>query len=308
MTSGERYLGTEELRGLTAYDPAGEKVGKVEEVYVDDRTGRPDWITVTTGLFGMKMTFVPLEGARRDGEGLRLAHTKDTIKEAPRVDADQHLDADEEQRLYRHYGVSHSGMDAAGGVNTNADRSMADSGPKGGPAGLTGAVGTAGTGMANKGRSGMADTGRAGTAGARGGQHPDEMVRSEERLEVGKTEDVVGRARLRKVVVTENVVTTVPISHEEVRVVHEPIREGEGVRADIGEAEAEVTLHAERPVVRKEAVPVERVHLETEKVTEQQEVADTVRKEQIEYDDGTGKAGPAGRRGPGGRHGRPDQR
>ncbi|NEB75711.1 YsnF/AvaK domain-containing protein, partial [Streptomyces sp. SID14478] len=129
----------------------------------------------------------------------------------------------------------------------------------------------------------------------------DELIRSEERLRVGTEEEEVGQAHLRKVVVTENVTTSVPVSHEEVRVVREPIREGEAKRATIGEAETEVTLHAEKPVVRKEAVPVERVRLETEKVTETREVSDTVRKEQIEFDDpksgrsdlpGDGKSGP----------------
>ncbi|WP_252942134.1 YsnF/AvaK domain-containing protein, partial [Streptomyces sp. EL9] len=122
-------------------------------------------------------------------------------------------------------------------------------------------------------------------------KHADEMVRSEEQLRVGTEEQEVGRARLRKVVVTEDVSTTVPVSHEEVHLVREPIGEGDRMRGtEIGEAEAEVTLHAERPVVRKEAVAVERVRLETEKVTEQREVSDTVRKEEIQYDDGTGSA------------------
>lgn len=117
----------------------------------------------------------------------------------------------------------------------------------------------------------------------------EELVRSEEQLRVGTEEHVSGRARLRKVVVTENVTTTVPISHEEVHVVREPITEGDRTTADrarIGEAESEVILHAEQPVVSKEAVAVERVRMETERVTEQKEVSAEVRKEQIQYDDG----------------------
>ncbi|MEU1025337.1 DUF2382 domain-containing protein, partial [Streptomyces sp. NPDC005904] len=134
-------------------------------------------------------------------------------------------------------------------------------------------------------------------AGAGDRSKDQEMVRSEERLRVGTEEEEVGRARLRKVVVTEDVTTSVPLSHEEVRVVREPIREGDRVRGTIGEAETEVTLHSERPVVSKETVPVERVHLETEKVTETREISDTVRKEQIEFDDATGERGMKGKRG-----------
>ncbi len=104
------------------------------------------------------------------------------------------------------------------------------------------------------------------------------------------TEQVeAGRARLRKYVVTENVTQTVPVSREEVRVEREPITDanvGDATSGpDISEAEHEVTLHAEQPVVAKETVPVERVRLGTETVTEQQTVSEEVRKEQIDTPD-----------------------
>jgi uncharacterized protein (TIGR02271 family) len=114
------------------------------------------------------------------------------------------------------------------------------------------------------------------------------MTRSEEQLRVGTETVEAGRARLRKYVVTENVTTTVPVSHEEVRIEREPITDANvGDALDgpaISEEEHEVVLHAERPVVAKEAVPVERVRLDTETVTEQETVSDSVRKEQIDTD------------------------
>jgi uncharacterized protein (TIGR02271 family) len=115
------------------------------------------------------------------------------------------------------------------------------------------------------------------------------MTRSEERLHVGTETVAAGRARLRKYVVTENVTQTVPVSHEEIRVERESITEANRDTplsgADITEEEHEVTLHAERPVVAKETVPVERVRLGTETVTEQAEVSEQVRKEQIDEPD-----------------------
>ena len=96
-----------------------------------------------------------------------------------------------------------------------------------------------------------------------------------------------GRARLRKVVVTEQQTVTVPVTREEVRVVREPIAPGDTVDATIGEAATDVVLTEERVVVDKETVPVEKVRLGTETVTEQQEVTEAVRKEQIEFDDAT---------------------
>jgi uncharacterized protein (TIGR02271 family) len=114
------------------------------------------------------------------------------------------------------------------------------------------------------------------------------MTRSEERLRVGTECAEAGRARLRKYVVTEQVTQTVPVSHEEVRLEREPITDanrGDALSgADITEEEHEVTLRAERPVVAKETVPVERVRLGTETVTENTEVSETLRKEQIDPD------------------------
>ncbi|MEU6485511.1 PRC and DUF2382 domain-containing protein [Streptomyces sp. NPDC046887] len=286
--AGNGYLNSGDLGGLTAVDPRGEKIGKVEQVWLDDHSGKPEWVTIKTGLFGTKETFVPLEGARSDGENLHVAYPKDRVKDAPRIEADEHLDSDQEHDLYRHYSLTDGHQGARGQAGTGT------AGAAGSAAGMAGAQDPA---HAREGRGRMpADAGRPADA------ERHEMLRSEERLHVGAREREVGHARLRKVVVTENVTTTVPISHEEVRVVREPIDPSEGVRGRIGQEEqTEVTLHAEQAEIRKEAVPVERVRLETDKVTEQQEVSERVRKEQVEYDDGTERrrrGDEGGRRGP----------
>ena len=120
------------------------------------------------------------------------------------------------------------------------------------------------------------------TAGGRSPGTDDAMTRSEERLNVGKETLEAGRARLRKYVVTENVTRTVPVSHEEVRLEREPVTDANQDAAlsgaDITEAEHEVQLNAERPVVTKETVPVERVRLATESVAGEEQVTEEVRK------------------------------
>jgi uncharacterized protein (TIGR02271 family) len=117
------------------------------------------------------------------------------------------------------------------------------------------------------------------------------MTRSEERLVAGTQTEQVGRAKLRKYVVTEQQQVSVPVSREEVRLEREPITDANVDKAMDGpalsEEEHEVTLHAERPVVEKETVPVERVRLDKETVTDTRTVGDEVRKEQIELDDET---------------------
>ncbi|ATL31553.1 DUF2382 domain-containing protein [Streptomyces formicae] len=288
MTQGEAFSNPDALKGLTAYDGSGEKIGSVEQVYLDDRTGQAEWVTVKTGLFGTKESFVPLDGAARQDDTLRVRPAKDVVKDAPRVDADHHLDAAQEQELYAHYGMTRPDARARGVAGTAAGTPVAGTGGRADAAKTghaTGAAGAMSTGMGaeSHGRhAGAREFATRGTAGA--DEKGESLVRSEERLRVGTEETESGHARLRKVVETEEVTTTVPVSHEEVRVVREPIREGERVRSQIGEGQTEVTLHAERAVVSKETVPVERVRLETERVTEQQEVSDTVRKERIEYD------------------------
>jgi len=114
------------------------------------------------------------------------------------------------------------------------------------------------------------------------------MTRSEEELSVGTRSTEVGRARLKKHVVTEMVTKTVPVQREEVRIEREPIADANvGDATDgpaISEDEHEVTLHAEEPVVEKQVVAKERVRLEKDTMTGEQEVSEEVRKERIEHE------------------------
>ncbi|MYT75109.1 MULTISPECIES: PRC and DUF2382 domain-containing protein [unclassified Streptomyces] len=303
MTQGE-INNPDALVGLTAYDRTGEKIGSVERVYLDDRTGKPGWATVKTGLFGMKETFVPLSGASRTDERLQVMYTKEAVKDAPRVDADQHLSEAEQQELYAHYGLTRPTA-GTGGNRPERPAAAPDLRGTAGAAGAAGAASGYATGESTgRHAAGAREPAMRGAADVPEKETETELIRSEERLRVGVENQEVGHAHLRKVVETEDVTTSVPLSHEEVRVVREPITEADAKRATIGEAETEVTLHAERAVVSKETVPVERVRLETEKVTETKEVSDTVRKERIEYDDpksergmpGEGKSGRGGPR------------
>jgi uncharacterized protein (TIGR02271 family) len=239
--------------GRTMVGSDGEKIGKISEIYEDPQTGKPEWATVSSGLFGTKSNFVPLAGASPDGEDVRAQVTKDQVKDAPGVENDGELSEPEERRLFEHYNVPYTteGSTTAQGAPT-------------------------GQGTETVGR----DT---------SGPETDEaMTRSEEEVRVGTTQRESGRARLRKHVVTEMVTKTVPVQHEEVRIEREPItdanRDQATSGADISEEEHEVVLHEEEPVVEKRVVPKERVTLGTETVTEERDVSEEVRKEQIEAD------------------------
>jgi uncharacterized protein (TIGR02271 family) len=237
------------LHGATVRTTGGDRIGKVAQVYLDDQTGDPEWVTVRTGLFGTKESFVPLAVARFERGELVVDVSKAQVNGSPRVDEDGELSEDQEAEIYRYYGVSRGSAHDTG-----------------------------------RGYAGTRDRDR-DVAGRR---TDDAMTRSEERLRAGTERVETGRARLRKYVVTDTEQVQVPVSREEVRVEREPITDANRDAAysgqDISEDEHEVTLHAERPVVTTEAQPVERVRLDKERVTDTETVSGEVRKERVEVD------------------------
>jgi uncharacterized protein (TIGR02271 family) len=233
-------------QGRTMVDHDGDRVGSIDAIYVDDQSGEPEWALVNTGLFGTKSTFVPLAQATSSGDNVQVPYEKQLIKDAPRVDPDGHLSEAEEQQLWRHYGLEYG----------------------------TSGYDTAGRDTYDRDAERTSD---------------DAMTRSEEELRVGTEARERGRARLRKYVTTEEQQVTVPVQREEVRVEREPITDANLEAAtsgpDISEAEHEVVLREEEPVVEKRAVPKERVRLDKETVTDERQVSEEVRKEQIDVDD-----------------------
>ena len=89
------------LSGATVRDAAGEKIGKVSQVYLDDQTGQPEWVTVRTGMFAGRESFVPLSTGRIEGDELVVEVTKDQVSGAPQVDEGGHLSEQEEAEIYR---------------------------------------------------------------------------------------------------------------------------------------------------------------------------------------------------------------
>ena len=279
--------------GGNVVSTSGGKIGSIGQIYLDDATGQPSWITAKTGLFGTSESFVPLENATVSGNDVAVAYDKDKVKDAPRVDPDGSLSPEEEDRLYEYYGLgsgtSTTDYDSTSGTDSGIAAGYVENASD---ANYTETVGTAGTGTGTSGRTDH--TGEAGVVGhdTSGPTTDDAMTISEERVQVGTATRETGRARLRKYVVTENVTETVPVSHEEVRIEREPITDANRGAAESGpaisEEEHEVVLHGEVPVVDKDVEAVERVRLDTETVTEQQTVNEQVRKERVDLDeDGT---------------------
>jgi uncharacterized protein (TIGR02271 family) len=189
----------------------------------------------------------PLAQATEDHSDVRVPYDKQLVKDAPRVDPDQHLAEAEERQLWRHYGLDYD--------RTTRRRA---------------------TGRDAVGRDSSGPTTDAA------------MTRSEEELRVGTTRRERGRVRLRKYVTTEQVQQAVPVRRERVRVEREPITDANLDAAtsgpELSEAEHEVILREEEPVVEKRTVPRERVRLDKDTVTGEERVAEEVRKERIDVD------------------------
>ncbi|MFI9123705.1 DUF2382 domain-containing protein [Streptomyces bikiniensis] len=267
------------------YDAEGKKVGDAKHIFVDDATGLPEWVTVKTGMFGTSESFVPIKDAALVDDHLEVPYPKSTIKDAPNVDVDAggHLSESEEHRLFEHYGIAWD--DAWQQANQPGEGGWAHGGTGTGTGTAMGAGAAAGTAT---GPMGTEEGFAAGTTGRAAHTDDDAMTRSEEQMHVGVERTEAGRVRLRKYVVTEEVQQTVPVSHEEVRIEREPITDANRDEAlsgpEISEAEHEVILHEERPVVETRTVPVERVSLKADEVVEEQTVSGEVRKEEIEVE------------------------
>src|SRR5829696_6324602 len=174
-----------QARGETVYAADGDKIGSVEEVFVDEETGRPEWLGIGTGLLGTKRVLVPVLGLQQTGDGFQVPYAKEQVKETPDVDSDE-IGQDLEARLYSHYGLGYSERESGSGL------------PEGEPSTSAPHGATVGEG---------------------------DVVRSEEELRVGKRDVEAGRARIRKWVETEPAQVDVDLHRETARVTREPIEE-----------------------------------------------------------------------------------
>jgi uncharacterized protein (TIGR02271 family) len=235
-------------QGRTMVDRDGGRIGTIDAIYLDDETGQPEWALVTTGLFGTKSSFVPLAQATQTGEEVGVPYDKQLVKDAPRIDPDQHLSEAEERRLWGHYGLDYdrttrrrpTGRDAVG---------RDTSGP------------TTDDAMTRS-----EEELRVGTETRERGR-----VRLRKYVTTEQVEQTVPVQRERVRVERE------PITDAN----FDAATSG----PEISEEEHEVILREEEPVVEKRVVPRERVRLDKDTVTGEERVAEELRREQVEVQD-----------------------
>jgi uncharacterized protein (TIGR02271 family) len=247
-------------QGRTLVDRDGDRIGAIDAIYLDDLTGQPEWALVNTGLFGTKSSFVPLtQATQSDDDVVRVPYDKQLVKDAPRVDPDQHLSEAEERQLWRHYGLDYD--------RTTRRRATG-----------RGAVGRDTSGpTTDDAMTRSEEELRVGTA-----QRERGRVRLRKYVTTEHVQQTLPvrreKARVEREPITDanlGAATSGP---------------------EISEEEHEVILREEEPVVEKRVVPRERVRLDKDTMTDEERVDEQVRKEQIEVQDEDGKLGRHERR------------
>jgi sporulation protein YlmC with PRC-barrel domain len=207
-------------RGRAVTDNDGDRIGKLDEIFVDRETGKPEFALVDVGPLGLRSRLVPLAGAASVGEEIRVPYSKDQIKEAPDIQLDGEPDPEKEAELYRHYGLEYERareeQPAAGEAVKRADeRTAIDTGVRG----------------AQKESGRESDSDESSRDQEMGGD--GEALRDQatgERAGAGDGERPGGRPRLKRYVVTETVEKTVPVGGAEEAA--EPVRKERRVEVE----------------------------------------------------------------------------
>jgi Domain of unknown function (DUF2382) len=260
---------TEQLLGARVKSADGKAVGTVEKVFGDN--GTPTWAWVRNGKAGR---FVPLNSGRVTKKGLKIPYDSQMIKNAPDLDAGQRMSTAQARQLGRYFGLAVPSQRAPSAPAAKATGS-AGSAP--------GARSAAKAATTAKARRPAKPAARAAGRARAGGSHGESLVRQEEQFEVGKKRQATGGVRLHRYVDIEPVEQTVRLVHEEYDVERLPISGSDGTH-EFSEAEQEIILHEEHPVLSKKLIPVERVRLTVREVEQDESVNGEIRRERIEVE------------------------
>ena len=155
---GHMTYDIDQLMGKTIYTSENEKAGEIDEVYLDDQSGKPEWARIGVGLFGMKNVLVPLSPLTEEGDGMRAPYSKEMIKDAPSIEGD-YVSPEEESELYRYYGLASASPSELNEMRGAPDDRMQQGPPVKPPLGEAP--------MADQGRTALGDKSMAGADGAR---------------------------------------------------------------------------------------------------------------------------------------------
>src|SRR5918995_4088717 len=281
----DRFTAIEDqYAGYTVYDQADQKIGKVDDLFVDEND-QPEYIGVKMGLLGTSSTLIPFELASVEDErqAIVVATDKDTAKSGPAFDDDHEITPEFESEVHAYYGLQHTSGDLSEQRGTYAEYSSSGD-----------SAGEVGPGM----REGDTESGEfvghaeddEGVAQTSGSDLDDRdelrVQRTEEELTAGTREVEAGAMRVRKRVRVDREQIEVPTRHEEVSVERVPVS-GKASEAEIGEDEVVVPVTEEEVVVGKRVVAKEEVRIKKDVVEDTEVVEEDVRREEIDVEDDT---------------------
>jgi uncharacterized protein (TIGR02271 family) len=278
----DRFTALEDqYKGYEVYDPNGEKIGKVDDLFVDERD-QPEYIGVKMGFLGTRSTLIPWEVARVEENDHRIEVSVDKAqaKDGPAFDDDEDITPEYEEQVYSHYGLQ----------RTQTDGERGGYGEYYGDEERGGEVGP-GMKMGDTESGEFRGHGREQEGVNQPGddlEDEDEMrvQRSEEELRAGTREREAGALNVRKRVRTDREQVRVPTRHEEVSVERVPVNE-EGTGAEIGDDEVSVPVVEDEVVVDKQPVVKEELRIRKDSVQDEEVVEEDVRKEEVDVDDHT---------------------
>ena len=285
----DRFTAVEDqYAGYEVYDQVGEKIGKVDDLFVDE-SDQPEYIGVKMGFLGTRSTLIPWEAVSStddEGRAITVATDKATAKNGPAFDDDREITPEFEDEVYSYYGLSRSSSSESSGSY------YSDSGTEAGTVGPGMSMGDTETGEFRE----HATTDE-GVNQSRGDDLEDEdelrVQRTEEELAAGTREREAGQLKIRKRVRTDREQIEVPTRHEEVSVERVPVS-GEATEAQIGEDEVVVPVTEEEVVVGKRAVAKEEVRIRKDVVEDTEVVEEDVRREEIDVEDATERGSSTG--------------
>ena len=237
----------DQYSGYTVYDNAGSKIGKVDDLFLDE-SDQPEYVGVKMGLLGTSSTLIPMEAATVDesNSSITISSDKETVQNGPTFDDDREITPEYENEVRSYYGLGAAQAQSTGSYDTYEEEP----------------------------RSAVTHDDEL------------RVQRSEEELRAGTREREAGSVKVRKRVRTDRERIEVPVKHEEVSVERVPVS-GEATEAQIGEDEVSVPVTEEEVVVDKRAVAKEEVRLRKDVVEGTEVVEEDVRREEIDVEDGT---------------------
>src|ERR671917_1304709 len=283
----DRFTALEDrFEGYEVYDSNGEKIGKVDDLFVDEND-QPEYLGVKMGFLGTKSTLIPWEIASADEEGHRIEVSveKGKVKDGPAFDDDREITPEYENEVRSYYGLE--------GMQQGSEQQGAYGEYYGEETGHVGPGIREGDNETGEFRGHSEDDEGVNQSGTDDLEDEDELrvQRTEEELRAGTREREAGALNVRKRVRSEREQVNVPTRHEEVSVERVPVNDREASEAEIGEDEVTMPVTEEEVVTEKRPVVKEELRIRKDVVQDEEVVEEDVRREEVDVEDATATRG-----------------